>query len=170
MTTRIKTFCVALCATAVLAWSNIALAAGPISVEVGKSQILRLKSAASVVMIGEPSIADVIVERNGMIFLLGRQAGETNLFILDADGNTVLSTDIVVTPLGRRHVNVTRGTEDVAMSCNPRCAPAPTTTTVGVVNQNGGPGGAGSLGGGGLSIPPPQVPSAPSSSNNSRSE
>lgn len=161
MTTRMKTICLAISMTAALLFGDIAAAANAVSVQVGKSRILKLNGAASVVMIGEPTIADVIVERHGMIFVLGRQAGETNLFILDSEGKTILSTDVVVTPIERRHVNVTRGTEDAALSCNPRCSPVPTTVTGGVVDQNGGPVGAGLVGGGGTIPPAPSTSSPP---------
>ena len=99
MMTRFRILCAAACAAVTLVAGSASWAANPISVEVGKSRVMHISGDAAVVMIGEPTIADVIVERNGLLFLLGRQTGETNLFILDHEGKTVLSTNVVVTPI-----------------------------------------------------------------------
>ena len=61
-------------------------AAEPLRVEVGKSRLLHLKQDPAVVMIGDPSVADVVIEEGRRMFLLGMQPGETNLHILNADG------------------------------------------------------------------------------------
>lgn len=137
MMTRFGNLCAAFCAAVMLTVGGASWAASPVSVEVGKSRVMRINGDASVIMIGEPTIADVIVERNGLVFLLGRQPGETNLFILDQDGNTVLSTDVVVVPVEPRHVTVNRGTGEATVTCNPRCAPVPQLVTAGTVNQAG---------------------------------
>lgn len=103
----------------------------PISVEVGKSRILRLKQEQepAVVFVGNPAIADVIIEREGVLFVLGRQPGETDVWILDDDGKALLHRPLVVTAINSRHITVQRGantTQEQTLSCNPRCAEVPT--------------------------------------------
>ena len=61
------------------------------TVELNKTEILRLPSAAGSVIIGNPKIADVTVHSSDLLFVVGRGYGETNLIILDSNGNTMLS-------------------------------------------------------------------------------
>lgn len=100
---------------------------GVMNVELGKARILRLDATPTVVVVGDPEIADVIVEDNNVIFLMGIMPGETNVYMLDENGDPLLETSLVVTPADQRHVSVHRGVEEQTMSCNPRCA--------GVANQ-----------------------------------
>lgn len=100
----------------------------PISVEVGKSKVLHLKDEQKpgVVFVGNPAIADVIVERAGVLFVLGRQPGETDVWILDDDGHALMHRPLVVTAITARHVTVQRGAgagtgQQQTLSCNPRC-------------------------------------------------
>lgn len=92
-----------------------------LTVPVGKARIIELKTMPTVVMVGDPRIADVIIERNRQIFLIGLQPGETNMFILDDAGKTIMSVDLVVTRTVPRHVTVDRATSSSILSCNPRC-------------------------------------------------
>lgn len=119
-------------ALAVTTFANVTPAwAEVLSVQVGKARIIQLKQMPVVVMVGDPGIADVVIERNKQIFLVGLQPGETNLFILDDAGNKIMNVDLVVTQLTSRHVTVDRGTSTATLSCNPRCSPVPTPSSVG---------------------------------------
>lgn len=93
-----------------------------LSVEIGKSRILRLDAEPSVISIGDPDIADIIVEEDRIIFLVGQMQGETNVYILGDNGKPLLSADVVVTPHADRHVTLNRGVDEYVLSCNPRCA------------------------------------------------
>lgn len=125
-----------------------AQAADPLSVEIGKSRMMRLSADPAIVMVADPAVADVVVEEGRVIFLVGLQAGETNVYILDDDGEVVMSRDLVVTPTTQRHVTVHRGVEEATMSCNPRCAGIPNPAAEGAVapvnaNQQAAAGAAG---------------------------
>jgi len=65
-------------------------------VELNKTEIVRLPGAASAVIIGNPKIADVTVQSSDLIFVVGRGYGETNLIILDSNGNTMMNADLQV--------------------------------------------------------------------------
>jgi Flp pilus assembly secretin CpaC len=97
-----------------------------IALEIGKAQLIRLTATPDVVMLGNPAVAEVVVEDNGLLFLLGQEPGETNLLILDDAGKILLSSSVVVVPLSKRRVTVDRGPEVFTLSCSPRCVPVAT--------------------------------------------
>jgi len=116
-----------------------ALAAEPLTVTVNQSRLVQLQQDADIIMVGNPTIADIAVESNRMFFLLGIEPGETSLHILDSDGNTILQTAIVVVPTAERTVTVNRANnlEEATYSCSPRCA----TVGTGATSPTGGGGG-----------------------------
>lgn len=86
-----------------------------------KTALLRLKHPATVVLVGNPEIADITVRTPNFILIHGRSIGETNLIILDGGDREVANYDIVVSPQVNRHITINRSTEMETMSCNPRC-------------------------------------------------
>ena len=102
----------------VLAWPAMA---GDLRVEVDHAIILRLDKDADIVHIANPNIADVSVESPRLIFVVGLAAGQTGLFVLDKDGNEMISRDVVVVPSQSYEVTVNRNTAEVTLSCDPRC-------------------------------------------------
>ena len=101
---------------------------GLYSVQLNKTEILRLPSEASAVVIGNPDIADVSIHSADTVLVVGKAYGETNLVILDRSGNTMMSSDIqVITPQSRNQVrifNVSQGRQ--TYNCGPSCNPSPT--------------------------------------------
>ncbi|MFP6749359.1 MAG: pilus assembly protein N-terminal domain-containing protein [Alphaproteobacteria bacterium] len=128
-----------------------AQAAGVILLEVGKTRILPLSRPADVIMLGNPAVADVVVEGNGRIFLLGREPGETNLMILDQAGKVILSSAIVVGPVNKRRITIDRRQVSSTLSCNPRCSPVATPRGSGATTA--GPAAAGAVAPGGQNQP-----------------
>lgn len=120
-------------------WLAMPAHAEVFSVEVGKSKLVRLQEnhKPAVVFVGNPSIADVVIERSGVVFVLGREPGETDVWILDDYGNALLHRPVVVTALASRQVSVFRGPEEQTLACNPRCS-----TVVTPVGDERGGGGA----------------------------
>lgn len=109
-------------------------AADRLRVELDKAVLLRLEKDADVVFVANPSVADVTVESPRMLFVLGLAPGETSLRILDADGQDVIATTIVVVPVEERTVTVNRNTptggKELTYSCDPRCTQVRTPTGV----------------------------------------
>jgi len=96
------------------------------TVELNKTEILRLPGPASSIIVGNPNIADVTVQSTDMLFVVGRGFGETNLIILDANGNTMMDTDLqVVNSLPSHGVRVYNGKSRETYSCIPYCGPSP---------------------------------------------
>ena len=95
-------------------------------VELNKTEIVRLPGAASAIIIGNPKIADVTVQSSDLLFVVGRGYGETNLIILDANGNTMLNADLqVVNTLPSHGVRLYNGKSRETYSCIPYCGPSP---------------------------------------------
>jgi len=95
-------------------------------VELNKTEIVRLPGAAASVVVGNPKIADVTVQSSDLLFVVGRGYGETNLIILDANGNTMMDANLhVVNTLPRSGVRLYNGKERETYSCIPYCGPSP---------------------------------------------
>jgi len=113
---------------AVMAASAPAYAGGASSytVELNKTEIVRLPGAAASIIVGNPKIADVTVQSSDLIFVVGRGYGETNLIILDAQGNTMMNADLqVVNTLPHHGVRLYNGKSRETYSCIPFCGPSP---------------------------------------------
>ena len=95
-------------------------------VELNKTEIVRLPGAAGSIVVGNPLIADISVQSVDTIFVVGRGYGETNLIVLDAQGNTMMNANLqVVNSLSSHGVRVYNGTNRETYSCIPYCSPSP---------------------------------------------
>ena len=113
-------------ATALAAGAAFLLSTGAtaetFNIRLDKAEILRIDAPASIVIVGNPAIADVTVENPNMLFLTGLAAGETNLIILDDTGEPIIEYDLVVTSEIARQVTVHRNVDLLTtFSCKPRC-------------------------------------------------
>lgn len=71
-------------------------AGSSISVDRNEGTLIRLSHAASSVFVANPAIADVMVKSPRLIYLLGRQPGETTLYAVDESENVILNSTVVV--------------------------------------------------------------------------
>jgi Flp pilus assembly secretin CpaC len=92
-----------------------------VDVAVDEARVMRINRAPNSVILGNPLIADAVIEENGVIVLLGRNYGTTNLIALDGQGEAIATYDIVVRTSGRNAVSLFRGTGRTALNCSPRC-------------------------------------------------
>ncbi|HUH84088.1 MAG TPA: pilus assembly protein N-terminal domain-containing protein [Stellaceae bacterium] len=93
----------------------------PLRVPVDKAEVLTLDAASAVVLIANPAIADVVLERNHLLFVLGKTPGATNLFVYSEAGRPLLDREIVVVPQDNRVVTITREITPTDYYCEPRC-------------------------------------------------
>ncbi len=104
----------------------------PVVVVVNKARILRLDGEADVVLVANPEIADVVIDSPSLLFVLGLQAGETSLLVLDEAREEILVTNISVvsneaqaSSVGAEpdvtKVKLLRRTEQSTLECTPRC-------------------------------------------------
>ncbi|MGE0045122.1 MAG: pilus assembly protein N-terminal domain-containing protein [Hyphomonadaceae bacterium] len=128
----------ALASVALLAMAGAA-AAHDISVPIDQAAPVRLMAPAEGVAIGNPSIAGVSVQNSQLLFITGRSYGTTNLVVIGANGRTLFSGRVTVTPDESGVVTVQRGMETARLTCSPVCRPRPdigdTTTAFNAVNE-----------------------------------
>ncbi|MEP3232868.1 MAG: type II and III secretion system protein family protein [Hyphomicrobiales bacterium] len=67
-----------------------------VSLGLDKSLVIELPRDVRDVLVANPEIADAIVRTARKIFLIGNQVGQTNIFMFDKAGNTVLSLNLAV--------------------------------------------------------------------------
>jgi pilus assembly protein CpaC len=67
-----------------------------LSLAIGSGQLVHTQGEASTVFVADPKIADIQVPSPGAILVLGKSAGTTTLYALDATGKQVLSETVVV--------------------------------------------------------------------------
>jgi hypothetical protein len=138
------TAAILLCAGPAVAQDTVA----PIELMPGHSTILRTQRPFSMVSASNPAVAHVNpTDHDNAIILLGRSVGTSDLIILDAQGQTVLRTRIVVRgphqivvqrPIDRRGRigPVDNSFVTLTYTCNPGCTPvskhAPLPTSNGI--------------------------------------
>ena len=96
-----------------------------VGVSVDNAKVMRLPEKTQTVIVGNPLIADVTLQKNGVLVLTGKSFGATNLIALDAGGAMIAETMIRVEASQASVVTVQRGpTERNSYSCTPVCQPS----------------------------------------------
>ena len=93
----------------------------PVSVKVNMARILRINAPAATVIVGNPGIADVAIQDPQTLVLTGKSYGQTNLIILDAQGNPIADTMIEVVQEQAGLVTVFLGNRRTSLACEPVC-------------------------------------------------
>jgi len=96
---RCMSFAVVAALVALPALAQQGILAGDITqveLGIGKGQLIRLENPANTVYLADPAIADVQVMSPQLIYLFGRQPGETNLYAVGPGNIVVADMDIVV--------------------------------------------------------------------------
>lgn len=94
-----------------------------VTVAADQARLVRLPAGAQTVIVGNPAIADVSMQRNGILVVTGKSFGTTNLIALDASGNVLAESLIQVEEPASTVVTVLRGTARESLSCTPNCQP-----------------------------------------------
>lgn len=100
-----------------------ALALDSITVQTDRAQVLKLPPRATTIVIGNPMIADVSVQKNGSMVVTGKSYGTTNLIAQDPNGAVIGESLIRVEAATDGVVVLQRGLERETYSCTPRCQP-----------------------------------------------
>lgn len=109
---------------------SVALAADVVSavsrnsmvvVHVDQARILKLPERTATLVIGNPLIADAVVQPGGVAVITGKSYGATNLVALDRAGVTLLDSSLQVMGPADKIVLVYRGVERETYSCVPNC-------------------------------------------------
>lgn len=95
-----------------------------VAVMVDHAKVIRLPERAQTVIVGNPAIADVSVQKNGVMVVTGKSFGVTNLIALDAAGTLLAESLVRVGAAADSVVTVQRGLERESYSCTPTCQPS----------------------------------------------
>jgi hypothetical protein len=99
-------------------------ARGTVNVMIDHAKIIRLPERTQTVVVGNPVIADVTVQKNGILVVTGKSYGVTNLIALDNGGTMLAESMIQVKAPNDALVTVQRGLERESYSCTPSCQPS----------------------------------------------
>ncbi|WP_414696941.1 type II and III secretion system protein family protein [Paraburkholderia sp.] len=68
----------------------------PLNISAGKGTLLRLDQNATSVFVADPAVADVHVPSPNAVFVLGKKAGTTTLYVLGVNNKTLVQRTVVV--------------------------------------------------------------------------
>lgn len=68
-----------------------------LAIEVNKGTLIRLERPATEVFIANPEIADVQIKSQRIVYLFGKERGETSFYALDSEDNIIFSSNVQVT-------------------------------------------------------------------------
>jgi hypothetical protein len=100
-----------------------AAALDSIVVQTDRAQVLKLPPKATTIVIGNPMIADVTVQKNGSMVVTGKSYGTTNLIAQDSTGAVIGESLIRVEAANEGTMIVQRGMDRESYSCTPNCQP-----------------------------------------------
>lgn len=95
-----------------------------VTVLVDHAKVVRLPETTQTVIVGNPIVADVTVQRNGILIVTGKSYGSTNLIALDPAGVLLAESMISVQAPTDSVVLVQRGLARESYSCTPTCQPS----------------------------------------------
>jgi len=99
----------------------LADAADTIAVNVDQAKLIRLPDHISTIVVGNPLIADVLLQPGGMIVVTGKGYGATNVIAMDRSGKVVADRIIQVEGPTDQVLTVYRGVNRESYSCTPIC-------------------------------------------------
>ncbi len=104
--------------------ANEAVPQGSVSVQVDNAKVIRLPEKTQTVVVGNPMIADITLQKNGVVVLTGKSFGITNLIALDGRGAMLAESTISVQAPQASIITVQRGLDRESYSCTPNCQPS----------------------------------------------
>ena len=96
-------------------------ATDPISVSVDQAKLVKLPERIATIVVGNPLIADVTLQPNGLVIVTGKGYGATNVLAMDRRGEVLLDRVINVESPTDQVVTVFRGLDRESYSCMPVC-------------------------------------------------
>jgi hypothetical protein len=94
-----------------------------VAVALDHARVVKLPERTATVIVGNPIIADVAVQKNGILVVTGKSYGQTNLIALDSGGIMLAESQISVRQSLEGVMTVQRGFERESYSCTPHCQP-----------------------------------------------
>ena len=99
---------------------------GVLKVHVDRAAVVQVPEAVSSLLIGNPMIVDLAIQRTGLGVITGKAPGSTNLIALNERGDVISESEIVVAGYGaRNHVTIIQagkqGTRQSFVCAGQRC-------------------------------------------------
>lgn len=69
---------------------------GRVNLMLGKAEMITTSGKVADVMVANPSVVDVMAVKANQLYLVGNALGETNIMILDTDGNVLKKMNVHV--------------------------------------------------------------------------
>lgn len=82
-----------------------------------RTEILRLDQDAASVVVTNPAHAQVMMETPRLLLVMPRTPGSTSLFVLNADGETILERDIIVSANAAPYVRIRKSCSGNSGEC-----------------------------------------------------
>ena len=101
-------------------FANQLQAATSLTLIADRAKIVRIAGEVSSVIVGNPSFADVSVQKKFLI-IHGRNFGQTNILILDENGETLADLNVTIVKGPDRNISVYRGGQKSSYACAPKC-------------------------------------------------
>lgn len=92
-----------------------------VTVRINMARVLRIEAPAATVIIGNPGVADVTIQDPQTLILTGKSYGQTNLIILDVNGEPIADTILDVVETQADTMTVYRGAMRNTLVCSPTC-------------------------------------------------
>ncbi len=108
-------------AGATIATSAPAYAENSLRVLVDQAQIVPLVTAPSMVIVGNPMIADATIHNGNILVIHGKNYGTTNIVVLDHDSQEIANLALNVVTSGNHELSLYRGSARITLNCAPRC-------------------------------------------------
>jgi hypothetical protein len=99
-----------------------AFAEAPIVLQLDRARLIKLPEKATTVVVGDPLIADVAIQPNGLAVITGKGYGGTNIIVLDNKGVVLNEQTVEVKGPVDPTVVVYRGAYRETYSCTPDCS------------------------------------------------
>jgi len=93
-----------------------------IVVHLDEARVIKLPDRATIVVVGNPLIADLSVQPGGLAVITGKSYGATNFLIMDKSGAVLTEHNVEVQGASDKIVVVYRGLKRATYSCTPECA------------------------------------------------
>ena len=95
-----------------------------IGIIMNQAKIIKLVRPADTVVIGNPEIADAVVQDAQTIVLTGKGFGVTNIVALDVEGRPIMDEQVRVSRQTVDSVRIYRRSDVQTLSCTPFCESA----------------------------------------------
>ncbi len=86
-----------------------------------KATDIVLPSGAASVVIGNPEIADILVQTGTSLTISGKRVGQTNMLVRDQENRLLVDLQLDVVPPDTASLTVYRGADKTDYDCRPLC-------------------------------------------------